>query len=52
MKALKALEQFVGAKPLPQKLLLQMDNSVKVNKNIYLLALLSFLIARDVFEEV
>lgn len=26
MKALKALEQFVGAKPLPRKLLLQMDN--------------------------
>jgi len=31
MKALKALEQFVGAKPLPLKLLFQMDNHVKDN---------------------
>ncbi len=33
LKALKALEQVVGAKPLPKKLLFQMDNCVKVNKN-------------------
>jgi hypothetical protein len=31
MKALKALEQFVGAKPLPLKFLFQMDNHVKDN---------------------
>jgi hypothetical protein len=52
MKALKALEQFFGAKHLPQKLLFQMDNSVKDKKIKYLLAFLSLLIARDVFEEV
>ncbi len=51
MKALKALEQFVGAKPLPRKLLFQMDNCMKDNKNRYLLAFLSFLTTRDVFEE-
>jgi hypothetical protein len=37
LKALKALEQVVGAKPLPKKLLLQMDNCVKDNKNRHLL---------------
>jgi len=52
MKALKALEQFVGAKPLPRKLLLQMDYCVKDNKNRYLLTFLSFLTRRDVFKEV
>jgi len=31
--ALKAHEQMVGAKPLPKKLLLQVDNCVKDNKN-------------------
>ncbi len=52
MKALKAPKKFVGAKPLPQKLLLQMDNCVKDNKNRYLLTFLSLLTTRDVFEEV
>jgi hypothetical protein len=33
LKSLKALEQVVGAKPLLEKLLLQMDNYVKDNKN-------------------
>jgi hypothetical protein len=33
VKALKALEQVVGAKPLFKKLLFQMDNFVKDNKN-------------------
>ncbi len=37
MKALKAHEQVVGAKPLPKKLLFQMDNCVKDNKNQHLL---------------
>jgi hypothetical protein len=37
MKALKALEQMVGATSLPKKLLLQMDNCVKDNKNRHLL---------------
>jgi hypothetical protein len=36
VKALKAPEQVVGAKPLPKKLLLQMDNFVKNNKNQHL----------------
>jgi hypothetical protein len=39
-------------KPLPSKLLLQMDNCVKNNKNRQLLAFFSLLIAREVFEEV
>jgi hypothetical protein len=37
LEALKALEQVVGAKLVPKKLLLQMDNYVKVNKNRHLL---------------
>jgi len=49
---LKALEQVVGAKPLPKKLLLQMDNCVKDNKNRHLLIFLSLSIAKEVFEEV
>jgi hypothetical protein len=48
---LKAPEQFVGAKPLPWKLLFQMDNCMRDNKNRYLFAFLSFLTARDVYEE-
>jgi len=36
VKALKAREQVVGSKPLPKKLLFQMDNFVKDNKNQYL----------------
>jgi hypothetical protein len=52
VKALKAPEQVVGAKPLPKKLLLQMDNYVNDNKNWHLLVFLSLLIAKEVFEEV
>jgi hypothetical protein len=52
VKALKAFEQVVGAKPLPKKLLLQMDNYVKDNKNWHLLVFLSLLITKEVFEEV
>jgi len=33
LKALKVPKQVVGAKPLLKKLLLQMDNCVKDNKN-------------------
>ncbi len=36
MKALKVHEQVVGAKPLFKKLLLQMDNFVKDNRNWHL----------------
>jgi hypothetical protein len=36
VKALKAYEQIVGAKPLLKKLLLQIDNFVKDNKNRHL----------------
>jgi len=36
VKALKAHEQIVGAKPLLKKLLLQMDNFVKDNNNRHL----------------
>ena len=41
-----------GRKPLPRKLYLQLDNSAKDNKNKYLMAFLSLLIARGVFEEI
>ncbi len=44
---MKAQKNFTSAKSL----LLQMDNCVKNNKNRHLLAFLSFLIARKVFEE-
>ncbi len=44
--------QIVGAKPLLKKLLFQMDNCVKNNKNRHLLVFVSLLMARDVFEEV
>ncbi len=39
-------------KPLPRKLLLQMNNCVKDNKNDHLLAFFSLLIAQRVFDEV
>jgi len=42
----------VGPKPLLKSFLLQIDNYVKDNKNRYLLAFLSLLMAREVFEEV
>ena len=41
-----------GCKPLPRKLYLQLDNSAMDNKNKYLMAFLSLLIARGVFEEI
>ena len=41
-----------GRKPLPRKLYLQLDNSAKDNKNKYLMAFLSVLTARGVFEEI
>ncbi len=43
MKALKVPKQVVGAKPLHEKLLFQMDNYVKDNKNRHLLVFLSLL---------
>jgi hypothetical protein len=49
---LKAPNQVVGAKPLSKKLLLQIDNCVKDNKNRYLLTFLSLLTVREMFEEV
>ncbi len=33
LNALKLVDKIVGVKPLPRKLLLQMDNCVKDNKN-------------------
>jgi hypothetical protein len=44
-------EKIISAKLLPRNLLLQMDNYLKDNKNQHLLAFLSLLIVRDVFEE-
>jgi hypothetical protein len=53
LKALKVLEQVVDAKPLLKKLLLQMDNCVKDNKNRHLFFFFfSLLITKEVFEEV
>jgi len=45
-------KKIVGVKPLPRKLLLQMDNCVKDNKNHHLLAFLSLLTTQEVFKEV
>jgi hypothetical protein len=42
----------VGPKLLPEIFLLQIYNYVKDNKNRYLLAFLSLLMTREVFEEV
>jgi hypothetical protein len=47
---LKTPSESVGPKLLPKKILLQMDNYVKDNKKWYLLAFLSLLMAREVFE--
>jgi hypothetical protein len=43
LKALKAPKHIVGEKPLTNKLLFQMDNCVKDNKNRHLLVFLSLL---------
>ncbi len=48
----KTPNESVVPKLLPKHFLLQMDNYVKGNKNRYLLAFLSLLIAREVFKEV
>jgi len=48
LKALKAFEQVVRAKPLFNKLLLQMDNCVKENKNKHLFVFLSLLTIKEV----
>jgi hypothetical protein len=45
------LKEFISVKPLPRKMFFQMDNYVKDNKNRHLLAFLSFLIGREMFEE-
>jgi len=52
LNALKPTNKIVGVKPLLRKLLLQMYNYVKNNKNHHLLAFLSLLITHEVFEEV
>ncbi len=49
---LKTPSENKGPKLLPKKFLLQMDNCVKDNKNKYLLAFLSLLMAKEVFQEV
>jgi hypothetical protein len=49
---LKPIEKIVGVKPLLRKLLLQIDNCVKDNKNCHMLAFLSLLIVWEVFEKV
>jgi hypothetical protein len=49
---MKPAEKIVGVKPLPRKLLLQMDNYVKDNKNHHMLVFLSLLTTREVIKEV
>ncbi len=44
LNALKFVDKIVSVKPLPRKLLFQMDNCVKDNKNRHLLPFLSLLI--------
>ncbi len=45
-------DQTIGVKPLAKKLLFQMDDFVEDNENRHLLAFLSLLTTKDVFEEV
>jgi hypothetical protein len=52
LKALKAPKQVIGVKPLPKKLLFQMDNRVNDNKSQHLLVILSLLTTKEVFEDV
>ncbi len=52
MNALKLMYKIVNVKPLLRKLLLQMDNCVKDNKNHHLLVFFSLLTTREVFKEV
>ncbi len=42
-ESIKVPKQVIGAKPLPKKLLLQMDKYVKDNKNQHLFDFLSLL---------
>jgi hypothetical protein len=49
---LKTPSESVGPELLPKKFLLQRDKYVKDNKNRYLLAFMSLLMTREVFEEV
>jgi hypothetical protein len=50
LNALKPTNKIIGVKPLLRKLLLQMDNCVKDNKNCHMLVFLSLLTIREVFE--
>jgi hypothetical protein len=52
LNALKLTDKIMGVKSLPKKLLLQMDDYVKDNKNRQLLAFLSLLTICEDFEEV
>jgi len=49
--AMEVLEKFIGVKPLLRKLILQMGNCVKDNKNCQLFTLLPLLTIREVLEE-
>jgi hypothetical protein len=46
------MDKIVGVKPLLNKLLFQMDNCVKDNKNCHLLVFHSLLVAHEGFKEV
>ena len=49
---LLTLVKVCEGKPLPAKLLLQMDNCVRENKNKYVLAFLAYLVQMKIFVEV
>jgi hypothetical protein len=50
LNALKLVDEIMGVKPLPRKLLLQMDNCVKDNKNCDMLVFLSLLTTCEVLK--
>jgi hypothetical protein len=52
LNALKLANKILNVKPLPRKLLLQMDNYVKDNKNRHMLVFISLLSNQEVFEQV
>ena len=49
---LLTLAKLCEEKPLPMKLLLQMDNCVRENKNKYVMAFLAYLVQMKIFVEV
>ena len=49
---LKTFELMSKDRPLPRRLLLQMDNCVRENKNKYVMGFMCYLVEKDIFAEV